>query len=73
MCFGSTPDAPPPPPPPPQALKSPVSNPIARRNKAPGDQGGMGVPMGSTLLTGATGIDAASLNLGKTSLLGGGG
>lgn len=71
MCGGSPPKAPPPPlPPPVQAAKDPSFAPMKRRNK-PG-QYGAGAPMNGTLLTGSTGVPTSGLNLGGSTLLGGG-
>lgn len=70
MCFGSDIPPPPAPTPPPQAAKAPDTTPLKRRNQS--DTGAMAMPAGSTLLTGASGITTASLNLGQSSLLGGG-
>jgi len=54
---------------PPQAAKAPSASPLRRRNSG----GNRFVqPAGSTLLTGPNGVDAASMNLGQTTLLGGG-
>lgn len=64
MCM-SSPDIPPPPPPP-QEVKQPDSANLregARRNRA----GGM---MGSSLLTGPSGVAQGALTTGRTSLLG---
>ena len=71
MCMGS-PDIPaaPPPPPPPQAAKAPSTTPLKRRNQQ--DGGGMAIPEGSTMLTGTSGIEQAQINVGQSSLLGGG-
>lgn len=69
MCLGPDIPDPPPPPPPPQAAKAPDTAPLKKRNA---DSGGMALPGGSTLLTGPSGITNAQLNLGTSSLLGGG-
>ncbi len=53
---------------PPQVAKTPERATALATNAA---NGGRGAGTGSTLLTGASGIDSASLNLGKTTLLGG--
>lgn len=66
MCLSSTPDIPKPVPP--QDVKQAESSAgvsTARRNAQAA--GGMA---SSTLLTGPSGVENASLNLGKTSLLG---
>jgi hypothetical protein len=66
-----TPEMPPPPqlPAAPQGSKSPDTAPLKRRNA---NSGGFAVPAGSTLLSGPTGVSAASMNLGSQTLLGGG-
>lgn len=54
-----------------QATKAPEQQ-AMRAGKASGEQGGPGVGgPASTLLTGSTGVDPSSLNLGKNTLLGG--
>lgn len=70
MCLGSNIPTPPPPPPPPQAAKAPDTTPLKRRNGS--NSGGVAIPAGSTMLTGTTGVTNAQLNLGSSSLLGGG-
>jgi hypothetical protein len=55
----------PPPPPPPQEVKQPDSN--ALRDKARRNRAGM---MGSSLLTGPSGVASGALTTGRTSLLG---
>jgi hypothetical protein len=68
MCLGGSdiPNAPAPPPPP-QAAKAPDTAPLKRRNTG---GSGFAPAQGSTMLTGATGITTAQLNLGASSLLG---
>ena len=71
MCMGADIPAAPPPPPPPQAAKQPSTAPLKRRNQQD-SSGGMAIPEGSTMLTGVTGIEQAQINVGQSSLLGGG-
>ena len=54
---------------PPQAAKAPSASPLRRRNAGANR---FVQPAGSTLLTGPNGVDNASMNLGQTTLLGGG-
>lgn len=54
--------------PPPQEAKDPSAEPLKKRNA---DQGGPAVT-DSTMLTGTSGVSTSSLNLGSTTLLGGG-
>lgn len=59
---------PPDPPAPPQAPKAPDTQPLRRRNT----NGGFAVPAGSTMLSGPSGVSSAQMNLGSSTLLGGG-
>lgn len=54
-------------PPPPQQAKAPDTSPLRRRST-----GGIAVPMGSTMLSGPSGIATSQLALGSQTLLGGG-
>lgn len=66
MCLSSTPKYTPPPPP--QEAKTPDAGTGEARRRA--NANGMAAA-GSTLLTGASGIESSALKLGKSSLLGG--
>ena len=66
---GSAPPPPPPPAPPPQAEKAPDAEVYRAQNKNR-MAGGMDAGPNSTLLTGPDGVDAAQLELGKSTLLG---
>lgn len=84
MCFGGSPSIPPPAAPvaPPAAVAppEPVAPPAKQEVKAPQQQasrnadaapgGGVFKPMGSTLLTGPSGVAKSALNLGGKTLLG---
>lgn len=70
MCLGTDIPDPPPPPPPPQAAKAPDTAPLKRRNAS--GSGGVALPAGSTMMSGPSGITNAQLNLGQSTLLGGG-
>ena len=56
--------------PPPQQSKAPDANDVLSQMKGAG-QGGGSPGVGSTFLTGSSGVDPNSLNLGKNTLLGG--
>lgn len=57
-------------PPQPQAAKNPDVDPLKRKNAGAAAVGPLAGPS-STMLTGVGGVDPSSLNLGKTTLLGG--
>jgi hypothetical protein len=67
---GSAPPPPAPPPPPKQQEKPPEADVYRGKNQA-AQEGGMSAGPSSTLLTGPEGVDPNSLELGKSTLLGG--